>query len=140
MQSDQKGKAVMLMEKIISRNDGLWDAYNNLWLLYTEMGNYDGAAAAFREGIRIEPESAYLHNNYGYLLYKMKEYNRALLHINKSIVIASNPYAYRNRALVYIDMKLMKEACSDLEASAKLGFKTFYGNEVNELKSKYGAQ
>jgi tetratricopeptide (TPR) repeat protein len=136
----QQDKAATLMETIIRRNARFPGGYNNLGLLYTEMGNYESAKAAFDKGIALEANDPYLHNNYGYLLYKLKDYRKALLHINRSIALAESPYAYRNRALVYIDMKLMKEACADLDASSDLGFKTFYGNEVNELKAKYCSQ
>jgi tetratricopeptide (TPR) repeat protein len=134
----QKEKAVKIMEHILKTDSTFDGAYNNLGLLYTQMGNHTAASKVFQIGILRTPEDALLLNNYGYLLYKMKQYPKALSNINKSISFySSNPYAYRNRALVYLDMKLMKEACSDLKASSELGFKTYYGNEVEELIDKH---
>jgi tetratricopeptide (TPR) repeat protein len=134
----QKEKAVGLMEQILRVDSSFDGGHNNLGLLYTQMGNHTAASKVFEIGIRRTPEDALLLNNYGYLLYKMKDYRKALLNINKSISLYNtNPYAYRNRALVYLDMKLMKEACTDLKASSELGFKTYYGTEVEELIAKY---
>ena len=134
----QKDKAAGMMKHIISIDPGFEGAYNNLGLLYTEMGKYPDADTVFRSAIRRTPNDALLLNNYGYLLYKMKDYRKALLNINQSISLyTSNPYAYRNRALVYLDMKMMKEACADLKASSELGFKIYYGNEVEALISTH---
>lgn len=126
------------MTRILEIDPDYQGAYNNLGMLYTEMGNYSAADKVFKTGLSKTPQDALLLNNYGYLLYKTKNYPKSLEYINKSIAhYSSNPYAYRNRGLVYLELKLMREACLDLKASEELGFKTYYGNEVELLRAKY---
>jgi Tfp pilus assembly protein PilF len=133
-QNGQKEKAVHLMELILSKDPHYDMGYSNLGMVYTEMNKLQEAKAAFEKGIEQTPNDAVLLNNYGYLLGRLKEFPKALLFINKSISIyPANSYAYRNRGLVYLDMKLQREACTDFNASKELGFKTYFGDEIDSL-------
>lgn len=129
----QNEKALLLMKKLVQEHPSI-ESINNIGLHLTEMGRYEEAYTYFKNGVNDYNKNDFMLNNFGYLLYKMKDYNKALIQINKSINInSSNPYAYRNRALVFIGMKMMNEACKDLHASEELGFKIYYGSEVEEL-------
>ena len=58
--------------------------------------------------------------------------------VNKSIQLYSaNSYAYRIRALIYIEKKDLDKACADLQTAIDKGFTAIYGNEVIELQKKY---
>ena len=133
-QSGQKEKGVQLMELVLYKNPHYEMGYSNLGMAYTEMNKLQEAKEAFEKGIEQTPNDAVLLNNYGYLLGRLKEFPRALLFINKSISIyPANSFAYRNRGLVYLDMKLLREACTDFNASKELGFKIYYGDEIDSL-------
>lgn len=133
----QNDKALKIMLLLVD-NHPSFETMSNIGLLYTEMENYEEAYKYLKMCVNDHPEEAFLLNNFGYLLYKMKDYNNSLIQINKSMTInTTNPYAYRNRALVFIALNMLNEACKDLHASSELGFKIYYGNEVEELQSKY---
>jgi len=57
--------------------------------------------------------------------------------IIKTKLYPVNSYAYKNRALIYIEEKKWKEACEDLSKANELGYTRQYGKEVNELITKY---
>ncbi len=134
----QEHESVTIYEQLSKMLPGDKMVYNNLGMLYTQMGKYADAVKALEHGLAIEPKDAYLLNNCGYAVFKTKDYAKALKLINESIAENNtNPYAYRNRALVYLGLKLNREACNDLAASSELGFKMYYGDEVGELQKKY---
>lgn len=135
----RRDQAIAMLKRIVSQNPDFTHAYSNLGMLYTEDGDYEAASKSFQNGLLLEPENPYLLNNYGHLLYKMKDYGKALKNINLSIAkYPGNAYAYRNRALVYLAMNLIREACSDLKASRELGFSVYYGDEVDNLLLVHG--
>lgn len=133
-QAGRTREAIALLEESVRLNPELTEPYNNLGMLYTDVSAYDKAELYFKKALKLEPESAVVMNNYGYLLYKMNQPQQALKYINQSIArYGTNPYAYRNRALVYLLLNLQREACADLKASKELGFAIYYGAEVDNL-------
>ncbi len=67
----------------------------------------------------------------------MKQYDKAIVDINKSIdMYPTNSYGYRNRALVYLALDKQEESCRDLAAAEYYGFATNYGEEVKQLIQK----
>jgi tetratricopeptide (TPR) repeat protein len=71
-------------------------------------------------------------------LYKLGRTKEALTDVNKSLKLdEANSYAYKNRALIYLEMKDTGKACEDLNKALELGFTEQYGNEVKELKIKH---
>jgi regulator of sirC expression with transglutaminase-like and TPR domain len=57
--------------------------------------------------------------------------------INQSIELdPSNTWAYKNRALVYIELGQNDKALNDLHRAKELGYEEDYDNEVNELIAK----
>lgn len=68
----------------------------------------------------------------------MGDLKGALADVNKSIKLyPANSYAFRNRALIYIEMNKIKKACEDLQAAIDKGFVQSYGQEVIELQKKH---
>jgi Tfp pilus assembly protein PilF len=62
----------------------------------------------------------------------------AIEDINKSLKIyPENSYAYKIKALIYIEKKDFKTACENLELAQSKKYKQTYGNEVEELIAKY---
>ena len=55
--------------------------------------------------------------------------------INKSIkIMPSNSYAYKIRALIYIEKGKAEKACEDLNIALSYGYTAQYGKEVEKLK------
>lgn len=116
--------------------------HNDRGFLYLTQGKYELAIEDFSKTIEFSNKfdsttisSAY--NNRAYCLYKQKQLDKALDEVNKAIkVLSTNSYAYKTRALIYIQLLNKVEACKDIEMSLSLGFTKSYGNEVQLLKEK----
>ena len=54
--------------------------------------------------------------------------------INHSLILLpNNSYAYKNRALVYLNRKDNDKGCADLNKAIELGYTEQYGDEVIKL-------
>ena len=73
-------------------------------------------------------------NNRGYAQLQLGNVEKASVDINRSLIyLPVNPYAHRNKALIYIAEKKFKDACKAMNDAKRLG-----GNMiVKELMSKY---
>jgi regulator of sirC expression with transglutaminase-like and TPR domain len=57
--------------------------------------------------------------------------------VNKSLkLFPENSYAYRNRALIYLNLKDAKKACLDIETAFKLGYREKYGPDLDLIQSE----
>jgi len=111
---------------------------NNLALIYVDLGQYSNALDIDTRAVNLSEDPALPYNNRGYVKYKLNDLDGALADINKSLEIyPTNAYAYRNRALVYIARNKTDLACADLKEADKKGYKSMYGDEVDELTAKY---
>jgi tetratricopeptide (TPR) repeat protein len=108
--------------------------YLNLGYIYLEMGELKLARRNFEFAIHDSPEYSYSYNNLGYIYFKEKNYTEALRLVNHSLSMdASNPFAYRNRALIRMANRENELAKQDLLTAQALGFKEMYGDQVEEL-------
>jgi tetratricopeptide (TPR) repeat protein len=124
----------LLVETIKKDTNQAFATYNNIGMLYTEIGKYQNAISAFENCISLNPIFPYVYSNLGFCYHKMKEYDKAIVLYNKSIELGpENSWVYKNKALTYIELKMNKEACEYLSESKRRGYETFYGQEVNEL-------
>ena len=136
--TNQLDKAIQSLEKILRIDSAFIGTYINLGMIYTTAGQYKEAMKCFDKALEIDNKEALALNNRGFLWYKMENYDRAIVDINKSLELyPSNSYAYKNRALAYFALRKIKEGCSDLAAADQLGFSKHYGDEVEELKTKF---
>jgi tetratricopeptide (TPR) repeat protein len=80
----------------------------------------------------------YAYSNRGFCNFKLGNIKKALADFEQGIKYCpENSYVYKNRALLYIDQKKLKEACGDLTIATALGFTEMYGDEVDKLSAKY---
>ena len=85
-----------------------------------------------------EPELALAFSNRSFSKLKLNDIKGAIEDINKSLKIyPENSYAYKIKALIYIEKKDFKTACENLELAQSKKYKQTYGNEVEELIAKY---
>jgi tetratricopeptide (TPR) repeat protein len=156
-------EAITYLEECLKKYPNFLLGMNNLAYRYSEKGEYLKSLELYERGLKLAQELksnedgkvnfskkligekgsdkislGLIYNNMGFVKYKLKRYDQALIDINKSIELyPENSYVYRNKALVYIDLKSMDKACIEIEKSIELGFTKQYGNEVFELKNKH---
>lgn len=83
------GKAIQAYQKVIEMDPAYVEAYNNLGVLYQEMGDLDGALKSYQKAIEINPIYEKGLNNIGILLSLKGENDRAMEMFLK--VLAVNP-------------------------------------------------
>jgi tetratricopeptide (TPR) repeat protein len=105
---------------------------------YGMIGEYDLSIKYCDLILEKHPKSARAFNNRGYAKMKKGDLGGALDDINASLkIFPGNSYAFRNRALVYIEQKKFKKVCEDLQKSLDLNFTLNYGDEVKKLQQQY---
>ena len=122
-------------------------SYETRAFSYLEEGEAPKAIQDFHQIIQIIQKDSsqfppflltYAYNNLGFAHYKAGDHALALKNINYSLQrIASNSYAYKNRALVFFATHKKKAACQDLLKAQQLGYLEEYGEEVEELLKQH---
>lgn len=108
----------------------------NLAYCYTMLQRYQKADSVFQK-IYNDRDPVFL-NNYGFNKYKMGHPDEGKALIMKSIAInPENSFAYRNLAVISLDLNDAAAACKYLLKAKELGFEKNYGNEVNEMLNKF---
>lgn len=103
---------------------------------HSMMNNYSKADSVFM--LIYDDKDPVFLNNFGFNKHKKGSTSEGMKLIKRSIEIEpNNSYAYRNLALIDIDQNYKESACENLNKAKELGYYSRYGNEVNELISKY---
>ncbi|MDB4835465.1 tetratricopeptide repeat protein [Cyclobacteriaceae bacterium] len=113
----------------------------NIGFFYQRNGDHELAIKYLTKALSMMESNnipkAYCYNNLAYSKLKTGDTKGALKDVNTSLKIYElNPYAYRNRALIYIESGKKEKACEDIQRSLDLDFTKSYGNEVLELQAK----
>jgi tetratricopeptide (TPR) repeat protein len=86
----------------------------------------------------MNPNEPLGYSNRSYSRLKLGDTKGAMKDINKSIELyPSNSYAYRNRALIYIEQEKFDKACEDLQTAIDKGYTLSYGEDVINLQKKH---
>ncbi len=129
----QPDKAIEELEKTYRLDTTFAGPLVNIGFIKSKQGDYKGAVSYCDRALKLE-KNAITYNNRGYAKLKLKQYSQALDDIDLALkMYPGNSYAYRNRALVYFEMKKNKKACEDLLKARELGFEKQYGGEVEDL-------
>jgi len=83
-------KAIQAYEKVIQLDPMFIEAYNNLGVLYQEMGLYDKALEVFQKAIQINPRYEKILNNLGTLLLLRERYEESEEAFQKALIINPN--------------------------------------------------
>lgn len=76
--------------------------YNNLGVVYKEMGKFELAIEAYKEALRISPELAQTHSNLGNLYNATGQYTEAVQELRRAIELDPNlAEAHSNLGIVY---------------------------------------
>lgn len=88
-------------------------------------GQLDSALVYFDKADKAAPNTALILHERGLLKSNMTKYNEALIDLNKSIELTTDQELKEsrisNRALTYLAMGKIKEACNDWSHSGKSG-------------------
>ncbi|WP_299438316.1 tetratricopeptide repeat protein [uncultured Aquimarina sp.] len=123
--------------KAISLKPEMRTARTNRGFAYRKLGEYEKAITDFTAEITVNP-SAYSYEHRSLVYYLSKDYEKALIDINKSIDQApKNPIAYKTRALIYKAIDFKEKACKDRQKAMKLKIlKKYpkYKTDISQLK------
>ena len=150
---DEVGKAdssIYYYNRLIEKNPDRWGYYISIGFLYNNIEKYTEAMGIYKKAFalvdKIKKNKGYiddsslglLYSNRGFANFKLGKYKDALKDLNKGVeYYPMNSYVYKNRALVYIQLKMFKEACVDLYRATSLGFSDQYGTEVEKMITTY---
>ncbi len=128
-------KAIQISKEIIASEPQSLPIIANIGYLYLDSNKPDSAIYYFEKANGLQPDHPILLNNLGNSYYLKGKLSKALNLIERSIsILDTNPYAFRNRALVLIALNRTKEACEDIDKAIELGYLEMYGDDVRELK------
>lgn len=88
MQQDDLETALMKLEKALEQDPKLPSAHHSIAILYERLGKKEFAEKYYRTTLRLDPDEAKAHNNYGRFLCVNGHYARAEEHFIKA---AGNP-------------------------------------------------
>ncbi|MDX1905434.1 MAG: tetratricopeptide repeat protein [Bacteroidia bacterium] len=113
-------------------------ALTNLAFSLLDQGLYQEAEIHYKRLQRIYPGDQYILNNYGFLKHKLGQTEEGLELIRRALIVnPDNSYAYKYRALIYLDQGKTDEACQAIQTALKMGYTEKYGPDVSELKATY---
>jgi tetratricopeptide (TPR) repeat protein len=69
--------AVAEFEKVVALDPNFSEAYGNLGVVYTWLGNFDEAVVALQRALRLDPMTAEHHANLAFALIQLKRYEEA---------------------------------------------------------------
>lgn len=132
-QLGEPDKAIQYNLKAYSLDTTMIASLVNIGFVKSGQGDYKGAIEYFDKALK-KGDDAICYNNRGYAKMKLGMLKEAMKDINLSLkVYPDNSYAYRNRALLYFEMKEDKKACEDLLKAQYHDFLKQYGDEVDTL-------
>ncbi|MDP1725889.1 MAG: tetratricopeptide repeat protein [Bacteroidota bacterium] len=136
-----KGESVEsmeILEKIKRIDPKFMGSYINLGYQNQQLKRYAEAERQLLEGLKIDPNDAYILNNLGFVQHNLGKSAEGIKNINKSIKVnPRNSYCFRNLALIYLDQNEKNKACENIHKALDLGFSSMYGSEMTELSHKH---
>lgn len=85
LRQGEKEKALLLLDRAVERDGGLWRSWNALGRLKDAGKDYTAARKAFRKAIELNPKAALLHNNLGFSLLASGEPVYAEASLNRAL-------------------------------------------------------
>jgi len=104
------------------------------------LGDYEGAMEDYNTVIEMDnnDNDARAYSQLGHVKTKMKDYKSAITDFEKALSLdPSDPYIYRNRALLFVEINNTPMICFDLKKSLELGYTEKYDEEVQKLYDEY---
>ena len=112
--------------------------FNNLGYVHSLLENWKEAQAYLEQAVAESMYLAFAWNNLGYVHFKEGRLELGLKYVQKAIRLdPENPHAYKNRALLYLEMNEYEKAREDLLQAKNLGYGPLYGSEVDQLLAEH---
>ena len=86
----ETSRAIQAYQKAIELNPASIEAYNNLGIIYQEMGDFGRAVEAYQKAIEINPQYEKAYNNLGILLFLKGRLEEATEAFQKALAINPN--------------------------------------------------
>ena len=103
--------AEKLYEDILRKNPNYINAYNNLGILFNQLGEYKKSINCYEKAIQIQPNNAPAYNNLGFVLNQLDELEKAMNCFEKAIQI--EPYyadAFYNLGNIHKELRNYQKA------------------------------
>lgn len=110
--------ALASIQRALDDGENTTEAYSLKGELLLQVGDVDGAIAAFEQAVALGPENAGAHSSLGYLLYRDRgDYDRGGMHIKRAVELQPfNLQNLCNQAMVLADRGDPEEALSLCDA------------------------
>lgn len=106
-------KALDRLERARKMDPGYYETYNMLGMLYQQLGELNDADSSFRKALSLNNSDPSTQNNYGQLLFAMKQYDKA---IELFMRAASNPL-YETPEIAFYNAGRCAQAKKDLASA-----------------------
>lgn len=94
--------------------------WKTLGALLWAQGSRDAAVAALRNAVRLLPDDAEAHGNFGAAMLQLGELTEAQRHLDAAVKIRPNPAAHRQLAQIHVEHGQLAEAATQLRAAIAL--------------------
>lgn len=112
---------VSLFRHMVLVTENNYFAYNGLGHALWQKGQYAEAAGNYENSLKIKPDYAEAHNNYGILWMSLGDISKAEYRFREAIRFKKNyASAYNNLGSVYVKQERLKEAMDCFKMSVKI--------------------
>lgn len=141
LSADQLGDTALTLRclhRMIVLNPEDRVAWLNTGFFLGSHGRHAEALVHYAEAERFGAKDAYFLNNRSYSRLGVGDHKGARKDVERSIGMnKTNPYAFRNLALIELAAGNSKKACDAMERALSLGFTRMYGEEINQLRKQH---
>jgi tetratricopeptide (TPR) repeat protein len=110
-QNGQVEQAVTTFEEIIARDSDYAQALNYLGYMLADRGErLEYAHDLIEKAVTLAPDNAAYLDSYGWVFYRLGNYNQALVHLKKAVALDSDPVIFDHLGDVYRAVGDLKEA------------------------------
>ena len=131
--------AKKLYNEILKSSPYYEGVYDNLGILYNQLGEHQKAMNCYEKAIQIQPNNSATYNNLGNTLKELGEYQKAMSSYEKAIQIKPNyADAYYNLGIILNELGEYQKAmnCYEKAIQIKPNYANVYYNLGNTLKEQ----
>jgi Flp pilus assembly protein TadD/heme/copper-type cytochrome/quinol oxidase subunit 3 len=112
---------VALWSDVVAKNPASHRPRNNLGIALESAGRYEEAAEELREGLRLAPDNAALHDNLARVLERRGRSQEALVHFREALRLdPDNAATHTNLGVAYLRQGRLDEAVARFEKALEL--------------------
>ncbi len=127
-------ESIKYLNKILTYFPGDTVAIVNMGFVNISLEKWDTAFKYLVMASKLSPKVPHVYSNLSYVKMKKGDLSGAMKDVNYSLNLdPNNSWAFKNRGLIYLEMKENDKACEEFQTALKKGFTDRYGNEVSDL-------